>query len=181
VRDLFEILEELGQRDLFEFATFDDAVALVAFVAQVTSRFHVARRFAQKRNCKALAHRFVIDAQRRWIQDFDAVGGIVRIEDRNREIIAIHDLDRTDDERIFRRKEFMAALVPRGNLVKYTMMHESAQNLPQGGDRGKCFRAVSARVDDLQAVGFRSLQKLGRKVGGEALHESLEEPFAFAG
>jgi hypothetical protein len=189
VRDLVEIFEQLRQRDPFEFATLENAVALVAFVAQIAARLNVAGRFAQKRNREALAHRFIVDAKGGGIQDFDAVSGIVCVEDRDREIIAVYDFDRSDHKRILGGKEFMTALIARGDLVKHTMTHEAAQNLAQGRNRGERFRAVSARVDDLQAVGFRPLEKdstlpapaVGcRKVGRATLAERQEEPFAFA-
>ncbi|MBD5655417.1 MAG: hypothetical protein IAI50_09575 [Candidatus Eremiobacteraeota bacterium] len=181
VRDLLEIFEKLRQRDLLELALRVQAIAFVAFVAEVAARLDVAGRFAQKRNGEALAHRFVVDPERRRVQDFDTVRGIVGVEDRDGQVVAIDDLDRPDDERIFRREELMTAFVPRGNFVENPMMHEAAQDLAQCRDRGQRFGAVSARVDDLQALAARPCGSRFRRLGREALYERREEPFAIAG
>ncbi len=110
--------------------------------------------------------------------------GIMRVEDRDRQIIAIDDFDGSDDERILGGKELVTALVTRRNLIENAMMDETAQDLPKGGDRGERFGPITARVDDLQAgvagpsnkVGFRITSVV---VGRAKLYEEKKEPFAF--
>ena len=104
------------------------------------------------------------------------MGRIVSVEDRDRQVVAIDDLDRAHDEGVLRRKEFMTALISRGDLVKNTMTHESPQNLSQGCDGSERFGAVPARVDDLQAL-VASLS-YDVRVGGGSLDGSEEESFA---
>ena len=120
------------------------AVALVALIAHVTTRFDVSRRLAQKRDGEPFAHRFVVNAKGRRVQDLDAVRGIVGVENRNGEVVAIDDVDRSDNERILGREELMTTLVPRGNLVKDAMPNETAQDLAQRRDRGERFRPITA-------------------------------------
>ncbi len=103
--------------------------------------------------------------------------GIMGIEDRNRQVVAIDDLDRTDHERVFGGKEFMTALVSRRNLIENAMVDETAQDLPQSGDRGQRLCPVSSRVDDLQAgVSGPSIKVVS---GRASLHGRRKEPFAF--
>jgi len=111
------------------------------------------------------------------------MGGIVRVEDRNRQIVTIDDFDRAHDEGVLRRKEFMTALVTRGNLVEYTMTDEAAQDFAKRRNRSQRFGPVPARVDDLQALvasplfGVRppALSLLGRA----AFRTVQEDSFAF--
>ncbi len=114
------------------------------------------------------------------------MGRIMCVEDRDRQIVAIDDLDRAHDERVFRRKELMTALIPRGNLVKNTMPHELRQNLSQGCDRSERLGAIPARVDDLQALAaspsFQISNRAPRtnlRVGGGSFNGMQEESFAF--
>lgn len=95
------------------------------------------------------------------------MGGAVRVEDRDREIVAIGHLDRCDNERVFRREKFVTALISAGDFVEHAMPYESVQNPSQGGDRSEGFGAIATRVDDLQTL------LAFRKSGGE--------PFAITG
>ena len=107
--------------------------------------------------------------------------GIVRVEDRDREIVAIGDFNRADDEDVLRAEKLVPTLVPAGDFVKYAMPDEAMENFSQRRNRGKRLRAVTARVDDLQAIArFRVFSARGLQVGPFNLPGHTEEPFAFA-
>ena len=147
--DIFQIFEQLRQRDLLEFAAHLHRVAVFALVAQIAARLD-AGALAQKGNGEAFAERVVVDAHRRGVENFDRVRVVVRVEDRDREVIAVCDFDRTHDERILRRKELMTALVPRTHLVKNAVGYEAVEDLAEGGNRRQRLRAIAAGINDLQ-------------------------------
>lgn len=111
------------------------------------------------------------------------MGRIVGVEDRDREIVAVDDVDRAHDEGILRRKEFMTAPIPRGHLIKNPMTDEPAQDLAKRRYRGECFDSVPARVDDLQALVASPLHgnqlPSALRLGGEELHALQEVSCAF--
>jgi hypothetical protein len=183
VRDLFEILEELGEGDLLQFAVLLAAFPFVSLVAKVTTGFDVTGRVAEKGDGEAFAHRFVVNPHRGRIEDFDRVRGILRVENGDRQIVAIDDLDRADHERILRGKELMTALVSRGDFVEHAMAHEASKDLAQGRYRSQRLGSVPTRIDDLQALAAGPLgEVVVRRLGGrEALYVKDEEPFALAG
>ena len=76
--------------------------------------------------------------------------GIIRIEDRDGEIIAVDDLDRTDDKRVFGREKLVPTLVARTHLIKNAVRDEPVEDLAERGDRGQGLRAVPAGINDLQ-------------------------------
>ena len=104
--------------------------------------------------------------------------GIVRVEERNGQIVTVDDFDRSDDERVLRGEEFMTALIARGDFVEHTMADEAAQDLPQRGDRGERFGPVAARVDDLQALAASPYGDHPSKGGPGGLYAYRKEPFA---
>lgn len=107
---------------------------------------------------------------------------MVRIEDGDREMLTILNLDRPDDETVFRGKELLSAFVSAGNFVENPMTQETSQNFAQGRDRGESFGAVSPRVDDLQAASGQPLTRRARRNSGvEQLHIGREVPSAFTG
>ena len=134
-----------------------DRVAVFAFVAQVTARFH-ARALAEERHREALAERVVVDAHRGRVEDLDRVRVVVRVEDRDREVVAVRDFDRPDDEGVLCRKELVTALVSRAHLVEDAVGNEAVENLAERGNRCQRLRSVAAGVDDLQG-GRRRLSK----------------------
>ena len=110
--------------------------------------------------------------------------GIVRVEDRDRQVVAIDDFDRSDDEGVLRGEELVPAPVPRRNFVENAVSDESAENLPKGRNRGQRFRAIAARVDDFQGVDACPSSKLirARRGGGfVALDDRGKKPFALTG
>jgi len=60
---------------------------------------------------------------------------VVRIEDRNRQIIPIDDLDRAYDEGILCRKEFVTALIAARDFVEDTVSDEPVQYFSERSDR----------------------------------------------
>src|SRR5581483_125083 len=183
VRDVVEVFEQLRERDLLQLAALLDAVALFAFVAQVAARLDAARAFAQERDREAPSQRVVVDAHRRGIENLDRVRRIVRIEDRDGEIVAVDDLDLADDERVLARKELMPALVARADFVEDAVRDEPVENLAKRRDRGERLRPVPARVNDLQVESRPSSRSPARaetprrrRPGQDALHETGKKP-----
>ena len=102
---------------------------------------------------------------------------IVGIENRDRQIVAIRDLDRADDERILRREEFMPALVARTDFVEDAMRDKSVENFAERGDRCQRLRPVAAGIDDFQrtdAAGSQNFRVLSR-CGACAVTRGREE------
>src|SRR5579883_2004404 len=99
------------------------------------------------------------------------MGGIVRIEDRNRQIVTIDDLDRSNDEGVLCGKELMTALVAARDFVKHAVRDKPVEYFAERGNRRQGLRPIPARVNDLhfgrsalvaKADGCRS--PLGRKM-----------------
>jgi len=76
--------------------------------------------------------------------------GVVRVEDRDREVVPVDDLDLADDEGVLAGKELMPALVARADFVEDAMRDEPVEDLPKRRDRRERLGPVPARVDDLQ-------------------------------
>src|SRR5579883_85945 len=77
---------------------------------------------------------------------------IVGIEDRDREVIAIHDFDRTDDEDVLSGKKLVSAFVAARDFVEDTMRDKPVQDFAKSREGGQRLSAVASRVDDLHGT-----------------------------
>src|SRR5580700_4853014 len=97
--DLFEILEKLRERNLFERGPFVNRCGVLALVAKITPRFD-AFAAADKSDGEAPAGNLVVDPHRLGIENLDRMRRVVCIEDQDFQVLEVCYFDEADHEHV---------------------------------------------------------------------------------
>jgi hypothetical protein len=127
--ELFQIFEELRQRDFLERRLLAQLFLVFSFVANVAPRLDAAVAFADERHGKPASGHLVVNAHRLRIENFDRVRLVMRVENQDLEVLEVRDLYQADDENVLRGKELMTAFTAARNFVEDPMCDESVKDL----------------------------------------------------